>query len=496
MRLVVTRTFQKNGWLIAAYIMITICGHGSVVQSQPKPSTLYVIPISGDVEPGMAAFLKRALNDIPDTPDTVVVVEMDTFGGRVDSALEMVDALLNIKNAKTISYVTNKAISAGALISLAANQLVMKNNTTLGDCAPITFTNGGPKMMGEKFQSPLRAKFRTLAKRNGYPAVLAESMVTADMEVYRVKLDGDPVFMDAQTYQDLGKEKQARITFKETVVAKGELLTMDDAEAHDLGFSSMSVANFEAMLEQLALSDLTITRVEESWSENLISLIGKLSPILMLIGLGSLYTEIKAPGFGVPGIVGVLCLALVFFNQYLVGLASYTELLIVVIGLVLMGFELFVLPGFGIAGIAGIICITAGLLLSLQSFVIPDPNLPWEKALLISNVFSVLSAVLGSFLLALFILRYVFPRLSKTVRGPYLAHTLADARLDLPTGTPLQAGQTGTAITQLRPSGKADIDGKRFDVVTRGDFVPAGSKIRVASIKGTRIVVIRVDTDE
>jgi membrane-bound serine protease (ClpP class) len=302
--------------------------------------------------------------------------------------------------------------------------------------------------------------------------------------------------MDVQTYQDLGKEKQARITSKETVVAKGELLTMDDAEARDLGFSSMSVASFEAMLEQLALSDLAITRVEESWSENLVSLIGKLSPLLMLIGLGALYTELKAPGFGVPGIVGILCLALVFFNQYLVGLASYTELLIVVIGLVLMGFELFVLPGFGIAGIAGIICIAAGLLLSLQSFVIPDPDFPWEKALLISNMIRVLSAVLGSFLLALFILRYVLPKLSKTVRGPYLAATLADARLDLPVATPLQVGQTGTAITQLRPSGKADIDGKRFDVVTRGDFLPAGSNIRVASITGTRIVVVRIDTNE
>jgi membrane-bound serine protease (ClpP class) len=207
----------------------------------------------------------------------------------------------------------------------------------------------------------------------------------------------------------------------------------------------------------------------------------------MLIGLGSLYTEIKSPGFGVPGIVGILCLSLVFFNQYLVGLADYTELLIIVtIGLVLMGFELFVLPGFGIAGIAGIICITAGLLLSLQDFVIPDPNLPWEKEILISNMLSVLSAVLGSFLFALFILRYVFPRLSKTVQGPYLATTLADARLDLPAATTLQAGQTGTAITQLRPSGKADIDGERYDVVTQGDFVPKGSRIRVATIKGTR----------
>jgi len=217
---------------------------------------------------------------------------------------------------------------------------------------------------------------------------------------------------------------------------------------------------------------------------------------LMLIGLGSLYTEIKSPGFGVPGIVGILCLSLVFFNQYLVGLANYTELLIATIGVILMGFELFVFPGFGIAGIAGIVCITAGLLLSLQDFVIPDPNLPWEKEILISNMLRVLSAMLGSFLFALFILRYVFPRLSKTVQGPYLTATLADARLDLPAVTTLQAGQTGIAITLLRPSGKATIDGEPYDVVTQGDFVPKGSRIRVATIKGTRIVVVRIDTDE
>lgn len=490
------RFFPKSGWLITALALLMFCGYGSMAQSQEAQTNLFVIPISGDVEPGMAAFLKRALNDVPDTPESVIVVEIDTFGGRVDSALEMVDTLVNVKNARTIAFVTNKAISAGSLIALACNQLVMKNNTTIGDCAPITYSKEGPKMMGEKFQSPLRAKFRTLAKRNGYPAVLAESMVTADMEVYRVIFDGNQIFMDAQEYQDLGEEQQARITSKKTIVAKGELLTMDDTEAHELGFSSMSVAGFEEMLKQMDLSSRTITRIQESWSEDLVSIIGKISPILMLIGLGSLYTEIKAPGFGVPGIVGILCLSLVFFNQYLVGLANYTELLIVVMGIILMGFELFVLPGFGIAGIAGIICITAALLLSLQDFVIPDPNLPWEKALLISNMLKVLSSVLGSFLLALFILRYVFPRFSKTVRGPYLAATLADARLDLPVANTLQAGQTGTAITPLRPSGKADIDGIRYDVVTQGDFMPKGATIRVAKIKGTRIVVVGIDTDE
>jgi membrane-bound serine protease (ClpP class) len=496
LRNVVKQGLKKWWQRIAAAILITICACGDVALSQPGSEGLFVVPISGDVEPGMAAFLRRALSDIPDTPQTVIVVEMDTFGGRVDSALEMVDTLTAVKQAKTVAFVTNKAISAGALIALACNQLVMKRNTTIGDCAPITYSSEGPKMLGEKFQSPLRAKFRALAKRNGYPAVLAEAMVSADMQVYRVKRDGKVVFMDSLEYEDLTADQRERITSKQTVVAKGELLTMDDTEALDLGFSSMSVTGFEEMQAQMGLSDQVAVRIQKSWSEDLVGLIGKISPILMLIGLGSLYTEIKSPGFGVPGAVGILCLALVFFNQYLVGMASYTELLIIVIGVVLMGFELFVLPGFGIAGIAGILCITAGLLLSLQDFVVPDPDLPWERALLISNLVKVLGAALGAFGLALFILRYLFPRLSKTLHGPYLAATLADSRLALPVTTTLGAGQTGTALTPLRPSGIATIDGERYDVVTQGGFVPKGAEIRVISIKGTRIVVAGTDGDE
>jgi membrane-bound serine protease (ClpP class) len=491
----VTRLFQKRGWFISVLVIIGLFGHNSTVWSKQGASNLFLVPISGDVDPAMAAYLKRALRDIPDTEDTIIIIDMDTFGGRVDAALEMVDTLINVKNATTIAFVTSKAISAGALISLACNQLVMKNNTTIGDCAPITYSKEGPKMMGEKFQSPLRAKFRTLAKRNGYPAVLAEAMVTADMEVYQVKLHGRFVYMDAREYQDLETDQKESITSKKTVVAKGELLTMDDSEALALGFSSMSVASLEDMLNQLGVADRPLTRLEVSWSEALVSLISTVSPILMLIGLGALYTEIKAPGFGASGIIGIVCLSLVFFNQYLVGLADITELLIIVIGIILLGFELFVFPGFGISGIAGIICITFGMLLSFQSFVIPDPNLPWEAELLVNNLIRVLSAVLGSFLFALFILRYLFPKLSTKVRGPYLDATLANARLDFPGSAPVQVGQTGIVLTLLRPSGKAKINGEVYDVISQGDFVPKGARIRVASIKGTKIIINRIDSD-
>lgn len=490
----VNHLFRKTGCLILAVLCAALWTNGGLAQNETSAAKVYVVPIAGNVEPSMAAFLKRVVADIPDSPESVIVLEMDTFGGRVDSALEMVDILLNVKNAKTIAFVTNKAISAGALISLACQQLVMKNHTTLGDCAPITYSNKGPQMMGEKFQSPLRAKFRTLAKRNGYPVVLAESMVTADMEVYRITLEGETVYLDAREYEDLAAEKKEKITGKKTIVAAGELLTMDDTEARELGFSSMSVDSIAKMLTRMDLSAAPVTRIEVSWSEDLVSLIGTLSPILMLIGLGALYTEIKAPGFGAPGIIGILCLALVFLNQYLVGLASYTELLILVFGLVLLGFELFVLPGFGIAGFAGIICIAIAMLLGFQDFVIPDPKFPWEKALLVDNLLKVLSAVFGAFLMALFILRYVFPRLSKTIAGPYLATTLTDARVVLPpAAADLQAGQTGTAMTLLRPSGKAVFNDEVYDVIAQGAFIEKGTGVRIIKIKGAKIIVDRTD---
>jgi membrane-bound serine protease (ClpP class) len=228
---------------------------------------VYVISVSGNVEPGMAAFLKRALSSA-DTPDPLFVLELDTFGGRVDSALLITDTLLNVTKGKTIAFVTNKAISAGALIALACNKLIMKRHTTIGDCAPITYSSDGPKMMGEKFQSPLRAKFRSLAKRNGYSPVLAESMVTEKMAVYEVKKDGLTVYMDAREFDELSDSEKEKVTSKRTVVEEGELLTMDAEEALTLGFSKMTVADLDELLTKLDILNYEIIHIKETWSES------------------------------------------------------------------------------------------------------------------------------------------------------------------------------------------------------------------------------------
>ena len=453
---------------------------------------VYIIPAAGTVDPGMAAFIERSLETAFADPNALVIIEIDTFGGRVDSALQIVDSLLATPEGKTIAFVKTKAISAGALIALACSRLVMRKNTTIGDCAPITYSNEGPKMLGEKFQSPLRAKFRALAKRNNYPEKLAEAMVTAEMAVYAVTIDGKTVYMDSQALEDMNDAEKKRVSSKKTIVAKGELLTMNDTEALELGFSTMNADSIEEMLQMMKIENVEPVRFQETWSETFTRFIGTITPYLLMIGLAALYMEIKAPGFGAPGIIGIICLALVFLNQYLVGLADYTELLLLMLGVVLLGFELFVIPGFGMAGIAGLLFIAAGAILALQDFVIPDPSLPWEAELLAKNVLHVLGALFAAVFIALFFLRYVLPKLSIVIQGPYLDATLKDSHADSLEAGSARVGATGVAMTFLRPSGKVKINDDIFDVITEGEFMEKGTPVQISDIKGNRVIVSRI----
>jgi len=455
-----------------------------------KTTKVFVIPVTGEVEPVMAAYIKRAVaSAVASGPQPLIVLEMDTFGGRVDAALNIVETMNDIQSGQSCAFVKTKAISAGALISLSCNFLVMKPHTTLGDCAPISFAGNEAKMLGEKFQSPLRAKFRTLARKNGYPPKLAEAMVTARMEVYKVTFSDKSVYFDAEELSDLPESQVNQIMGKTTIVAEGELLTMDDREALDLGFSRMTAGSIPEMLENMGFKDFELVRMEQNWAESWARKIAMISPILMMIGLAALYTEFKAPGFGLPGLVGLVCLGLVLFNQHLVGLADNLEIILVALGLIMFGFEIFVIPGFGIAGISGILLIGAGLLLSFQDFVWPDPAQPWQAELFIANMAKVLSTALAAFLISLAFIRYGLPRLGKVVSGPYLDDSLAGSHADSSEAMAVVVGQVGIAATPLRPAGKMNIGSSNIDVITEGGFIEKGHSVKIIAIKGNRVVV-------
>ena len=450
---------------------------------------VYVIPVNGDVEPAMAAYIERAVLEAGNDTEAIIVLEIDTFGGRVDSALKIVDTMTGINGPRTIAFVKNKAISAGALIALSCNDLVMQPSTTIGDCAPISFSQEGPQMLGEKFQSPLRAKFRTLARRNGYPVALAESMVSAHLEIHEVKMADRTLYLNANELEGMTEDEQNKILSKKVVVAEGELLTMDDAEAGNLGFSKMTAASIPDMLQRLEIMDYEMIRLDPRWSEKLARFLTSIAPILMILGMAALYAEYKAPGFGLPGLVGIICLGLVFGNQYIVGLADHTELIIILLGLVLLGFEVFVIPGFGIAGVAGFICIGLGMILSFQDFVLPDPNLPWQQDILLGNLTKVLGSFVVAFVASLAFLSYFFPRMGKLVKGPYLDTTLAGSHADSHDARKVKVGELGRAATFLRPAGKARFGERDIDVVTEGEFIEKDARVKILAIKGNRVVV-------
>ncbi|MFP4194392.1 MAG: NfeD family protein [Desulfobacterales bacterium] len=475
--------------LVLAFAGWLVTGPAKGEESGKK---VFVVPVSGAVDPGMAAFIKRVNRETSKHPDSFVILEIDTPGGRVDSALDIVNTMLKFPKGQTIAYVSPMALSAGAMIALSCSKLAMAPGSTIGDVAPVMQSGEGPKELGEKYQSPIRAKFRALAERNGYPVALVEAMVTKEKEVFEVKTsDGETRYLDPARYEELIQDEENTIVSRKTVVAKGDLLTMHDSEAFAYGFSSMTADSMDSLFEQFGLDRYEISRIEQTWSEAMSRFIDKIAPILVLIGLIGLYIEVKAPGFGLPGAVGVVCLSLVFFSQYLVGLANYTEFLLLVAGIVLIGVEVFVLPGFGIAGFAGMVLIVIGIVLAMQDFVLPDPSRPWQKEILIQNGVRVIGSYIAAMIAGLAFIRYVMPRIPSSREGPYLASSLKDAKADTRETSMVRPGDTGVALTYLRPSGKAEINDEMFDVITENQFLEKDTPVKVIDIRGNRIVVDR-----
>ena len=490
-----TSFYQRlSGLCLICFCVFMSASHPA---AETEGRKVYVISVQGPVEPGLAAYIRRSLDSVDDTDGNLVVFKLDTFGGRVDSAFEIMDAISEISNSRTLAYVEKKAISAGALIALSADSLYMRPHTIIGDCAPIISTQEGQKVAGEKIQTVLRARFRALAKKNGYPPVLSQAMVTMEMEVYQLEMkDGKRRYVTRVAYDEMPPEEKEEIRLKKTIVAQGELLTMDDAEALEYGFSRRTIDNLDQLVSDLGFSDAVTVKIEQSWSEGLVRFLQPLLPILMLLGIGALYTEIKAPGFGIFGIAGILFLGLVFFNQYLTGLAHYTEMLLFIIGILLFGVEIFVLPGFGIAGITGLIVIGAGLVLSFQDFVLPDPAIPWQTSLVLKNLAWVMGTFVLAFGVSLFSLRYILPWVSARVSGPYLGATLRDSKVHVQEKAFAAIGDKGIVHSFLRPSGKVIINGRKLEAVSESEFIEKGVAVKVAAVRGSQVVVSRILADE
>ncbi|BBM89862.1 hypothetical protein COTS27_01575 [Spirochaetota bacterium] len=494
----------------------------------PSPAPqIAIIPIVEEIAPATFKFLERATSEAIKAGATHLVFKINTFGGRLDAAYNIVHLISSLATpeVKTIAWVEDKAISAGTLIALSCNNLYMMPGSTLGDVAPIVQGGeGGVTVLGEKFQSPLRAKFRALAEKNGYPVKLTEAFVSADKIIYEITYkDGSQTFLNDTEYGDLTEKELATIAKKRTVVAEGELLTMNEQEALSLGFSRGTTTELAEIIDSAtAFTENDVTTYELMTSEKIVGYIAKYAGILIFIALAGLYLEAQNPGFGVFGGVAIFALIVLCLGLFAVELATYGEIALLIAGIVLIGIEIFILPGIGIAGLSGLLCILVSMLLMLQDFSFPDTV--FELELFRQNIITIAIAFVGG--TAVFFLSFVlFKNWRRT--NPFVLHsTLAAAPVTSTTSTtsttsdksssppatttpnPLHNNSSdshnnndpdnaytslintsGTSLSDLRPSGKVEINGVIYDAITEGEYIKKNMPIKVFGVHGASLLV-------
>lgn len=448
-------------------------------EETPAPADaglVYVIPIEGMIEPALLYVIRRGVAEADRAGARALILEMDTLGGRLDAATEIVRLLQGLK-VPTYTLVTKNAISAGAIISLATDHIYMAPGSVIGDAMPIMMSPMGgvqelPADVQEKSVSAVAALIRAAAQESGHDPQLAEAMVRRELE-YKI---GDDVISPA-----------------------GQLLTLTNVEAErEVGppdarrklLSSGTVPDLPALLETIGLAGAATKKIEVTTAERVARFIAALAPLLLMAGLLGLYIEFKTPGFGLPGMLGLVALALFFWGHHIAGLAGMEDFLIFLVGVALIAVEIFVLPGFGVPGVVGIGLVVVSL---LNAMVRRLPGGPWyptlpelEVPLLKLSSAIVMTAVAGA-LLGRFLPRS--PAFSWLVLKKATS-TAAGYTAAAPTNELL--GAAGTTLTPLRPAGTAFFGDRRVDVVTHGEFVQQGATVRVIEAHGHRIVVEEV----
>ena len=473
---------------------------------------VYVINIRNEIGNGLRVYIDNGLKQASEAEADAIIFDVHTPGGAVGAARDIIDAIQRTE-IPTIAYVNTEAISAGAMISLSCDQIVMRNGGAIGDSAPVSIQG---EELSEKAVSYIRGKIRATAERGGRNPDIAAAMV--DKRLYLVRfVDGEIITLREEEYierKDMGEEM-------EIIAAggpEGELLTLTTEEALEYNLADEVADSVEDLLglyqivevdgERKALTAEGIAQKQIEFGDESVSVVKSLqdatqktvlvtladrfvffvtSPLISatLLGLGTLglFVEIRTPGFGVPGIAGLICLGLFFWGHRLLNISADYAALAFIVGVALLLVELFVIPGFGIAGIGGIVLMAGSV------FFVFRNAYKLETA-----VFGLSFAIILAFALAI-ALSYVLPK-TRTWN-----HLVLSTAMDSGSGfhsAPREdfqeyVGRSGIALTPLRPAGTVRVDDKRLDVVTAGDFIVRDTPVKIINVEGSKIFVEAID---
>ncbi len=503
----------------------------AVSGSSPSKPITCVLPIHSDINPGTSSFVRRAVMQAETRGARALVIDINTFGGRVDSATEIGDVLVHT-SVPTIAYVNPRAISAGSLIALSCKSIVMADASTIGAATPVMIGPGmaQPQPTSEKEVSYMREEFRAKAEHNGYPPLLAEAMVDPDLAVGVRFVNGTPELFKIEepavpeqsrpeskpeqphtgmpiklsSYQPnrtFGASIWPAVSVTEInpdniVIDRGKLLTLSKERAIEWGLTDLTATSLDDLLKLFDLDNTTVVYLDMSWSEKLAGFLTNpiLASLLLTFGFLGIFYELKMPGWGVSGTFGIVCLALFFGANYLTGLASWFEVILFIIGLVLLAAEILVIPGFGIAGISGITCLLLSLYMALVKQ--PIPQYSWDVSAAYNALWTLV--MWGVLLVVAIVLSWKAIERTPLYAAIVQVHEeRADRGFTMPTADLRDlVGREGVACSILRPTGRARIDGQTVNVVTQSEFLPKGARIRVTEVEGNRIVVVATETNE
>lgn len=440
----------KKIFIILILIFISI----EVAHSQDA-SKVYVIKKLEfqEINRWYAAYIKKAIKKSSDEGASLIILELDTPGGLLSSALAIKNYIIE-SDIPIVAYINKNALSAGALISLSCEAIYMSDGSIIGAATPVYMKGNEIEKAGEKEISAMRAAMRSSAERSKKNVRIAEAMVD---ETIVLSKKNDGIDLDDKTLLTLSVEEALKIN-----IADGKANSITDI----------------IKLRNLS-ENSTIKNVEEEKYDYILRFL--INPVvlsaLISIGIIGVYIELKTPGFGIGGVISIIAFSIFFFAQVFVGDSSFLAPTIFFLGIVLLAIEIFVIPGFGITGILGILGIAVGIFMSFGINNI-------AQATLVVFV-SLVSDIILIIILARFILKskgFKNKIALETDTAGYHSSVSYDDLL----------GLEGITDTFFRPSGNIIIDGKKYDAITEGEFINKGTKIKVILVEGNKIVIKEV----
>ncbi len=455
------------------------------------------VPVSGVIDTALRTSVARRATDAVDDGCGLIIFHITSDGGYVTDGMELSRQIQRVgRRARTVAFVDARAYSAAAILAFSCQEIVMTPEASVGACTPYMATPAGGAVEMEdevraKMEGTIVERLQTLAEQHGYPKALLKAMVTMQTVVIEARNQetGEVRYVEEEDLFALGPDWKKG----ETIVSGDEVLTVGAEEAETYGLARHVVPRIDRLYDLYPIRD-RIEVYPVTWNETLVSWLNSMyfKALLVLIGLLGIYVEMHTPGVGVPGAIGLAAFGLLFTASFLAGRPEWLPVLLFVAGGALLAVELLVTPGFGVLGGLGALLLLGSIILALPpSYMEPGTggDVDWDA---LARSLAMTAVVMVVFVISAMVLARFLPRMPLLNRLVLSDTTVSDGSSRAAAASQertARVGETGRTTTMLRPAGKARIGERLVDVVTDGEFLDAGTDVRVAQVRGNRIVV-------